>query len=231
MTHLIARLIASLATLTTIVPLAIGTDSGVRGTVESAKDAAITASADPKIAVSGGTAESHRKLEAALATFRDAGLELPDLMISFSVEEANCGGHKGRFRDSTTPWEISICSDGDAVYHHELAHAWERANLTDDQRAAFMGLRGYEVWSSADVPWNERGVEGVAFVIQQGLSDVPLSPALSNEANSRMLAYELLTGTPAPRLVRWLADRTVDCSDRPTLLSLAIPDATGATCA
>lgn len=231
MTHLTARLLASLATLTTIIPLVVDTDSSTPPDAGSVTDHVIQVSAEPTIRIHGGTADSLAPLRDALAGFRDAGLQLPDLVVSLSDDEADCGGHEGRFRDSTTPWEISICSTGDAVYEHELAHAWERANLRDDQRAEFMILRGYEVWSSADVPWNERGVEGVAFVIQQGLSDVPLSPALSDEARSRMQTYEFLTGTPAPRLVRWLADRTVDCPDRPTVLSLAIPDATGASCA
>lgn len=228
MAHVTARVLASLTALATILPLAI--DTGARRAVNAAQDAAISASLDPTITTSGGTAEAHRKLEGALHKFRDAGLELPDLVVRFSVDEADCGGHRGRFRDSTTPWEISVCSDSDAVYEHELAHAWERASLTDEQREAFMELREYEVWSSADVPWNERGVEGVAFVIQQGLSNVPLSPVLSEEARSRMQAYEFLTGSPAPRLVRWLADRTVDCPDRPTVLSLDIADTTGRTC-
>lgn len=219
MTHFTARLIATL----TIV-IVIG------GTAESGAGAVASVSADPKVTVSGGTAESHRKLEAALRTFRDAGLELPDLAVSLSADEADCGGTKGRFRDSTTPWEISICSNGDAVYEHELAHAWERGNLTDGQRSAFMELRGYEVWSSAEIPWNERGVEGVAFVIQQGLAGVPLSPVLSDEAQSRMEAYEFLTGTPAPRLARWLMIREIPCTDRPTPLSRPLQDQTGLTC-
>jgi hypothetical protein len=227
MTHLIARLIASLVTLTTIFPLAIDGDS--RGTV-AAEDSAITVSAYPKVSVSGGTDESYRKLDVALHKFRVAGLELPDLVVSFSVDEADCRGHKGMFRDSPTPWEISICSDSDAVYEHELAHAWERANLTDSQRAAFMELRGHEFWSGADVPWNERGVEGVAFVIQQGLSDVPLSPALSDEALSRMQAYEFLTETPAPRLTNWMILRDVPCDERPTALSRPLRDKSGLTC-
>jgi hypothetical protein len=231
MTHLTARLIASLVTLTTIVAPFVDREPSPAPTARPVRDPAIRVSAEPTISVDGGTADSVAALEKALAGFRGAGLQLPDLVISFSDDEADCGGHKGLFRSSAAPWQISICSDGDAVYEHELAHAWERANLTDAQRAGFMEMRGHAHWSGSEVPWNERGVEGVAFVVQQGLSDVPLSPALSDEARSRMQAYEFLTGTPAPRLVRWLTNRAVACPDRPTALSLQIPDATGATCA
>jgi hypothetical protein len=229
MTHLTPRLVASLAALTMIIPLAAGTVSAVERQ-QIAEDAAATVSSNPRIIVSGSTVESRNELQAALGAFRDAGLELPDLTIRFSVDVADCGGHQGRFRDSIIPWEIAICSNNPAVYQHELAHAWERANLTDDQRIAFMELRGHAIWSSPDVPWIERGSEGVAFVIQQGLADVPLSPVLSIEARSRLNAYEFLTGAPAPRLSRWMALRDVPCDDRPTPLSRNLRDESDLKC-
>ena len=36
------------------------------------------------------------------------------------------------FQQSFTPWRLLICSDLQFVPTHELAHAWEAANLTDD---------------------------------------------------------------------------------------------------
>lgn len=69
-----------------------------------------------------------------------------------------------------------------------------------------MDLRGYEVWSDATFNWNERGTEGAAFIIQQGLSGLPLPPALSDETLSRLAAFELLTGVPDPRLAQWQAE-------------------------
>ncbi len=72
--------------------------------------------------------------------------------------------------------------------------------MTDDARARFMELRGYTVWSDHEVPWNQRGVEDAAFVIQQGLGGLPLPPVLSDELVSRLDAFQLLTGFPDPRL-------------------------------
>ncbi|HVR31641.1 MAG TPA: hypothetical protein VMS74_02925 [Acidimicrobiia bacterium] len=185
----------------------------------------------PEVTVRGGEPGDVSRLRRALTRFEDAGLALPDVDVTIHEDDSQCRGHKGLFRASSIPWTISICSATDSVFEHEFAHAWERGHLTDTVRQAFMELRGHEVWSGADTPWNERGQEGVAFVIQQGLSDVPLAPALSDEALSRVAAFELLTGQPAPRLVRWMESREVACSDRPTPLSRQVPDQTGTTCA
>ena len=232
MAHHVARLLAGMAILVTVLPV---DTSSFRSAASAAGAPAVetlheAVSLHPVVTVLGGRAAHLSRISDALARFEHAGLKLPDLDITISNDEADCSGHKGRFRSTTTPWQISVCSEVDSVYEHELAHAWERANLTDERRYAFMRLRGYEVWSGSEIPWNERGVEGVAFVIQQGLSDVPLAPALSDEARSRMDAFELLTDRPAPRLVRWMAEREVACPDRPTPLSHQVPDTSGTTC-
>jgi hypothetical protein len=158
---------------------------------------------DPTVTVRHGSPSQHRRLDLALRRFRDAGLALPDLEIVFASNPEGCRGHYGLFDSKPEPWRISICSDLDPVYEHELAHAWAEANLTDDERNGFMNLRGYGVWSDHSMPWNERGTEGAAFIIQQGLSERPLPPALSDEHHSRLAAFEFLTGVPDPRLAAW----------------------------
>jgi hypothetical protein len=234
MAHFTARFLISLTALTAVAPFVVDierpSEPAPRSSTATTAPPVVGSPPHPAVSVRGATADDRLRLEEALTRFEDAGLDLPELVVVFSIDEADCSGHSGRFRSSTTPWQISICADNNAVYEHELAHAWERKNLTDDRRDAFMALRGYDVWSGADVPWNRRGVEGAAFVVQQGLAGVPLAPALSNEARSRMEAYELLTGRPAPRLIRWMSDRDVECADRPTPLSHGVPDAAGVTC-
>lgn len=182
----------------------------------------------PEITFVGGTAEQHQRMQDAIRRFTDAGVVLPALTVEFGTARETCNGHHGVFRPRSMT--IAICSEVDSVFEHELAHAWERTTITDDTRNAFMAVRGYEVWSDHEVPWNRRGVEGAAFVIQQGLSTVPLPPALGDEFTSRMQAFELLTGVPAPRLAAWMAQRSVPCEERPTPLSERLVDADSMVC-
>lgn len=152
------------------------------------------------VSVAGGTEAQAKRLGEALERFSDAGLELPELTVVFSIDERDCHGRMGWFDPAVTPWRITICSTADFVYEHELAHAWERANLTDERRRAFMVFRGHDSWADPDDRWMERGVEGVAFIIQQGLLADPLTEPLTEEMAHRMEAFELLTGRPAPRI-------------------------------
>ena len=158
----------------------------------------------PSVVVINATPQQHRRLIEALERFRSANLPLPDFQVEFGTGTDSCGGHMGLFQPQLTPWRILICTGLDAVYEHELAHAWELANLDDDTRHEFMEHRGHELWNDPTTPWDERGVEGVAFIVQQGLVDLPLPPTLSAENRSRLVAYTILTGRPAPRLLRWI---------------------------
>lgn len=159
----------------------------------------------PSVDAENATSTQLKRLAEALDRFSTTGLKLPDLEVRFSRHEADCNGHDGWFTATTEPWHISICSETYPTYEHELAHAWERANLTDLRRERFMELRGYTIWADREVPWNQRGMEGVAFIIQQGLSGLPLPPALSHEHCSRLEAFRFLTGIPDPRLDEWTA--------------------------
>jgi hypothetical protein len=165
----------------------------------------------PRLTIDGASPSQRERLEVALDRFRRAGLPLPDLEVVVADSTAACRGHHGRFDPGVEPWRITICSDLDFVYEHELAHAWERAAATDEQRAAFLRLRGLPVWHDPAVPWQQRGVEDAAFIVQQALSGQPLrtlGPAshegggasFTEEQRSRLAAYELLTGSPDPRL-------------------------------
>jgi hypothetical protein len=181
--------------------------------------------------VHNATTDDLVRLSEAAMAFAAADLELPGLDIWFHTDREPCSGHHGLFRATSESWQIRICSsDLEFVYEHELAHAWIAANVEERQRSAFVKLRGLEHWADRSVPWNERGTEWAAVVVQQGLSGLPLPPALSDEAKLRLESYELLTGRVAPVLVEWIASRDVPCSDRPTNLSRPITDGTGRTC-
>lgn len=185
-----------------------------------------------RFTVHDATAEDLGRLGEAIMAFATADVELPVLDIWFHTDRKPCDEHHGVFRATSESWQIRICSSDVAfVYEHELAHAWVAANVDDTQRSTFMNLRGLEHWADRDVPWNERGTEWAAVVIQQGLSGLPLPPALSDEARSRLKSYEVLTGRVAPVLVEWIMERDVPCSNRPTDLSQLIADGSGRSCA
>jgi hypothetical protein len=187
--------------------------------------------ARPRFTVYADSGEQLRQLSEAVIAFSDAGLDLPALEISFKTDASRCGGAKGLFMPGTTPWRISICdNDVRSIIPHELAHAWERANVGDDQREAFVDLLGLENWRDHNDPWNSRGIEWAAIVIQQGVYGIPLPPALSDEAISRLEGFELLTGRVAPTLVEWVESRVVPCPERPTALSGSLTDAGGNLC-
>lgn len=184
-----------------------------------------------RVTVRDATPSQVIRLGEALQAFEAAGLDLPNLEIRFFTDDETCGAEHGLFYTSDDAWHIHICpTEVDSVYEHELAHAWELAHVTDAQRRAFMRMRGYTSWSDGDLPWGERGVEGAASVIERGVAGLPLPPVLGREEVSRMRAYELLTGRPAPVLVEWLRAKEVPCPRRPTMLSANVEDASGRTC-
>jgi hypothetical protein len=184
-----------------------------------------------RFTVHNASAQQLDRLSRAVSTFTEADLQLPVLDVWFYTDLESCGEHHGRFRATSESWQIQICSaDIDFVYDHELAHAWIAVNVDEGKRSAFMNLRDLDHWSGPDVAWNERGTEWAAVIIQQGLSGLPLPPALSNEARSRLESFEFLTDMISPVLVDWITVRDVPCSDRPTKRSLSITDVTGRTC-
>lgn len=166
--------------------------------------AAVEVSVYPAVVAINATPQQQLRLEEALERFRSANLPLPPLHVEFHSDTDACGGHLGVFQPQFTPWRIMICNSLDAVYEHELAHVWELANVDDDTRQEFMAHRELKTWNDAAVPWNQRGNEQAAFIIQQGLVELALPPTLSAENRSRLVGYAILTGRPAPRLLRWI---------------------------
>ena len=154
-------------------------------------------SSTPRVSVSGADSEDWTRLIEALATFSENGLELPDLEVRFFDDQSECFGHQGLFQTSFTPWRLLICSDLKFVPTHELAHAWEAANLTDDDRDRYVEGRRMTSWDDPDLAWDERAVEDLAFIVQQNLTAT--SPALTSVTwIERVDAYELATGRPSP---------------------------------
>jgi len=80
---------------------------------------------------------------------------------------------------------------------HEMAHAWADRALTDERKASFQELRGWEHWRAHDeVAWHENGTEQAAEIMVWGLVDRPIPMLRIHQASCEELeaGYRTLTG-------------------------------------
>ena len=151
----------------------------------------------PEITFVDGTPEERRTVLDAVGLFGAAGLSLPALRVRLHPDgKAGCHGNMGYF--APTPPTIDLCFDRRFLALHELAHAWEWSNVSDDIRARFVVQSDADAWDGDDVPHSHRGVERAADTIAFGL--LPGSLSLSEACDPMLDGFALLTGRPSPRL-------------------------------
>jgi hypothetical protein len=162
--------------------------------------------ARPTVTATGFAPDQQARIDWAVDLFRQADLSLPPVAFIHETTLDACEGREGSqvFGDGRST--IHICTDDagaaeELLFVHELAHAWDHANLTDDRRAAFMTLRGLHTWQGTDPrgsDWLDRGAEHAAVIMTWGLMDRPMMVVTIRDATCpRMLAgYEMLTGRP-----------------------------------
>jgi hypothetical protein len=154
--------------------------------------------APAQLTVVGANAEQAEMVDEAIASFDEAGLEVPALQIEFYGLVENCEGNEGLYlaaarNPGATTDRITICKRGQLVILHELAHAWTQHHASDDTRAAFTDHWGLDNWNSADDAWGERAGERAAHTIAFTLKQ---AEATDNESVLRYICgYELLTGS------------------------------------
>ena len=143
------------------------------------------------------TPKQRATIEWAIGRFADAGLELPDLRVSFP---AFCEGKGGLYRGDG---EIEFCRVSDRLVLHELAHAWDDTS-GDIDRAAFLELRGVDVWfGGLQIPSADQGAEHLAIIVAWGLMDASARSAhgLPHNSDSELTAaFRLLTGNAPHRV-------------------------------
>jgi hypothetical protein len=128
----------------------------------------------------------------AVGRFRDAGLQLPDLKISFPVI---CSGKGALYHVGKRA--IDFCRINKNRALHEFAHAWDDTSGAVD-RVAFLRLRGLSVWwGGLEMPSGEQGAEQLADIIAWGLMgfetrNVPQIP--NNSVSELRKAFIMLTG-------------------------------------
>jgi len=125
----------------------------------------VSSSLQPTITVVGD-ADQVAVVRDTVAAFVELNMALPDLTVHFHRDEAGCDGHLGLFDFVPEPWRVDICSSLPFVIAHELGHAWERANLSGEDRQTYINFRGLTEWQNLERPRNEQGIEDVAFNIQ-----------------------------------------------------------------
>lgn len=138
--------------------------------------------------------------------YREAGLSLPDMRVSFHADNELCEGARGGHlvEDGVSRVFICITEEGSTrdfqirrVLLHEFAHAWDHHSLTDDIRSEFIAYKDFPGWSF-EVPYDERASEDAAEIITWGLMDRPI---LLNSLDGvwsweeRLDGYQILTGS------------------------------------
>ncbi len=150
----------------------------------------------------------------AMDRYREAGLSLPTIRLSFHSDSAPCEGAMGghRLEDGISRVYICVVEFGATrqlkvkrTLLHEFAHAWDNHYLDDATRSAFMDLAGLDGWSF-DTPYDERGSEHAAETITWGLLDRPLLFGEFGETTPWELqhaGYLTLTGAEPPHGYVW----------------------------
>ena len=142
----------------------------------------------------------------AVGRYRDAGLQLPDLRISFPVI---CSGKGALYHVGKR--SIDFCRINKDRALHEFAHAWDDTSGAVD-RAAFLELRGLKVWwGGTEMPSAEQGAEQVADIIAWGLMgcetrNVPQIP--NNSVSELTRVFAMLTGEPCAAKPTAATDRS-----------------------
>jgi len=134
------------------------------------------------LVVHGGDHDQLSRVEWAVGRFHQVGLQLPATEVHFHSGEAGCDQAEAVFRTGSDPLRIDVCNSHRLIVLHELAHAWDHANLNQEKREAFMVMRGFDVWNDHDVPWRERAVEHLAEILVWGLHERGAPDAIKHAA-------------------------------------------------
>lgn len=151
------------------------------------------------IVAPGATATQLDRLDAAVAQFAAAGLDLPAIEVNFHDTNAPCNGHAGLYRAAAEAHPrdtITICDTMPFYLLHELAHAWEHHAIGDDHREHLTEEWNLPTWGSHDFAWDERGIEQAAETVAFTLSRT--QPTDNDKITRYGCDFERLTGQELP---------------------------------
>lgn len=160
------------------------------------------AGAEAQFSFEGLSPQQQVLVDEAVGLYAEAGLELPQVRFTATDDTSECEGRAGIARRKKGHTQIVLCTTeaGPAdewLIIHELAHAWDYHNLTDDTKTAFSELRGTTSWLGRDVEWHERGGEHAAEIMVWALIDRPIDLVRISNTSCADLheAYKVLTGS------------------------------------
>jgi hypothetical protein len=177
--------------------------------------------------VSAKLTPAERQLVAwARERFALVGLDLPDVEVSFHDDAEVCDWNEGIYYLEGGVHRAQICIPDHGTFAsdlhrsrtviHELAHAWQRAILDDEDRQRLLLVLDAEAWSTSDLAWEDRGSERFAETIVWGLYDQLRRPTLIDASCAELHAdFLFITGHPAPGPVEPVCALDVDGTDTP----------------
>ncbi len=141
----------------------------------------------------------------ALDLFDQAQLELPPMrFVHHQGDREPCRGRDGLHRLVDGVSVIEVCATEatfptQVMILHETAHAWVGHQLTDERKAEFKDLRGWEHWRDYEAAaWHDNGTEQAAEIMVWGLIDRPLRMVRIYDTTCADLeaGYSTLTSEP-----------------------------------
>ena len=181
---------SALALLLVAVAFCVTTESGA------------SAASGPRLTVNPVDPGDSTLLSWAVDRFDLAGLQLPELIVTFHEDTAGCNGSAGLYRHGT-PGHVHICVSADRpaltrklITLHELGHAWAENPINEATRVAFLEERGVDTWHHPDQAPHLWGAEHAAETISWALMDEPVQIIRIYDAAPEQLssAFRLLTG-------------------------------------
>ncbi len=140
----------------------------------------------------GGTEVEREMFEEVHRGYDEAGLALPKMLrIEFTDDIPACKGYEGLYIH--TSQTIRFCRESADDWYalrklimHELGHAWDNQNLSDENRAFYMASHGEATrWLDRDLPHDQRPGEKLANAVAgvvQGLISLDRLAILTGRA-------------------------------------------------
>ena len=171
---------------------------------------------DGEIQLFNGSDSQQDLVEWALGRYAAAGLPSPIPRSIAFPPSVDCILHAGLAVDTGEGVDLQLCFDqtetcaGDSctpsvtaqsTLLHELGHVWTIQHVAAATRAAFLEVRGLQVWSDPGIDRDDLGTEHAAEILAWALLEEDNWPARlpGNDCGELAAGFRVLTGHDPPR--------------------------------